>query len=137
MLVLTSSIFRLAYAPHHAGKARFSVNFASENYRIYTQVGEGQIRTPPCEWLSARSYEPLFRANPHLTLRARQPTTHVTPRFTSTSSILTSLLVHTPPPHLCSPVLPGMCLSVVALLSRASTPGEKDPGEPERALGGP
>ena len=39
----------------------------------------------------------LFRANPHLTLRARQATAHVTPRrsthprFTSTSPILTGL----------------------------------------------
>jgi hypothetical protein len=41
------------------GKARVSVNSAGENYRIYTQVGEGQSSYAPCEWLSARSYEPL------------------------------------------------------------------------------
>ena len=44
----------------------------------------------------------LFRANPHLTLCARQPTTHVTPRrsthsrFTLTSPTLTSPLIYTP-----------------------------------------
>jgi len=77
------------------------------------------------------------QSSPHL------PTTHVTPRrsahprFTSTSPILTSLLVRTLPPHLCSPVLPRMCSSPVARLSRASTPGEKDSRELEQTPGGP
>jgi hypothetical protein len=84
----------------------------------------------------------LYRANPHLTLQVCQPTTHVTPRrfahprFTLTSPILTSLLVYTLPPYLCSPVLPKMCLSLVTRLSRASTLSEKDLKELKRTPGG-
>jgi hypothetical protein len=84
----------------------------------------------------------LFRANPHLPLWVRQATAHVTPRrsahpsFTSTSPILTGLLVRTPLPHLCSPVLFGTCSSPVTRLSRRSTSGEKDSRKPERAPGG-
>jgi hypothetical protein len=70
-------------------------------------------------------------------------TAHVThrrfthPRFTLTSPILTGLLVLTLPPHLYSPLLPGICYSPVARLPRASTPSEKDSRELEQALGGP
>ena len=38
--------------------------------------------------------------------------------------------------HLCSPVLPRLCPSPVALQSRASILSEKDSWEPEQALGG-
>jgi hypothetical protein len=47
MLVLTLSIFGLAYAPNRGENTRVSVNSAGENYRIYKQVGEGQIRIAP------------------------------------------------------------------------------------------
>ena len=59
---------------------------------------------------------PLFRANPHLTLRVRQATAHVTPFYSahpaspqpypsSPASIVRSL-----PPRFCLPVLPGMLI---------------------------
>jgi hypothetical protein len=57
------------------------------------------------------------------------------PSLQLTSPILAGLLVRTLPPHLYSPLLPGMCPSPIALLPRASTPGEEDSGEPERAPG--
>jgi hypothetical protein len=41
-----------------------------------------------------------------------------------------------PPPHLYSPILPGMYLSPVARLSRTLTPNKKDSRELERALRG-
>ena len=72
---------------------------------------------------------------------ARSSTAHVThrrsahPRFTSSSPSSPASIVRSPPPHLCSPVLPGMCSSPVTRLSRKSTSGEKDLGEPEWAPG--
>ena len=84
----------------------------------------------------------LYYANPHVPLRACQAVVHVTPRrsdhsrFTSTSPILTKLLVCSPPPHLYSPVLPRISLSLVGRLPRVSTPSEKDLGGLERAPGG-
>jgi hypothetical protein len=70
-------------------------------------------------------------ANPHLALCAPSYRARDTPPLCSPSAFI----MLSPPPHLCSPVSPGMCPSPVALLSRASTPGEKDSGEPEWAPG--
>jgi hypothetical protein len=44
-------------------------------------------------------------------------------------------IVRSPPPHLYPPVSVVICSSPVARLSRASTAGEKNSGEPEQAPG--
>jgi hypothetical protein len=85
-------------------------------------------------------YRMFSRANPYLTLRMRQAIAHVTtrrsahPRFTSTSHGLTGLNCALSTASFTR--LTWVYSSPVARPLRASTPSEKDSGEPVLAPGG-
>jgi hypothetical protein len=78
--------------------------------QLQSEVMPVVLTAIPDASIAPKKYDVLFRANSHLPLRVRQATAHVTPRrsahprFTPHSP---ASIVRSPPPHLCSPVLPG------------------------------
>ncbi len=115
-------------------------------FKLLKIIKNGVYKKQSCFLFGPIPNPVLNRANPHLTLRVRQATSHVTsrrsthPRFTSLSPTITRANQPSCAHSIASPLLTRsawVCWCWVARLPRVSTLGEKDSGEPERAPEGP